>query len=96
MIPRFERPTNKPAVDYIGLLTFTAGTAMLVYGFNDAESRGWRNPAIIVTLILGVLALVAFPIVESKVSNPAIPPSILRDPHVQLPLTVFMFVGGGW
>jgi phosphatidylserine synthase len=96
MIPRFERPASKPSVDYLGLSTFTSGTAMLVYGLNDAESRGWKSPAIIVTIILGVLTLVSFPIIESKVSNPAIPPSILRDRHVQLPLTIFMFIGGGW
>lgn len=96
LIPRFERPANKPGVDFLGLFTFTAGTAMLVYGLNDAENRGWKKPEIIVTIILGALGLIAFPVVESKVSNPAIPTTILKDPHVQLPLTIFMFIGGGW
>ncbi|KAI9874637.1 MAG: hypothetical protein M1830_009536 [Pleopsidium flavum] len=69
---------------------------MLVYGLNDAESRGWKSPAIIVTVILGALCLAAFPIIESMVTAPAVPTSILKNIHVIVPLTVFMFVGGGW
>jgi hypothetical protein len=48
-----------------------------------------------VTIVLGLLVLAAFPVIECKVSNPAIPSSILRDRHVQLPLTMFTFIGIG-
>ena len=72
------------------------GTCLFVYGFNDAENRCGRSVTTIVTIILGGLLLIAFPFIESKAKEPAVPVSIMHNPHVLVPLTVFMFVGGGW
>lgn len=95
IIPNFDRDTTR-GFDYYGVATFMAGTCLLIYGLNDAVDLGWKHAAIIVTIILGALLLLAFPIVERKVEDPAVPTSIIRNPHVIVPLTVFMFVGGGW
>ncbi len=34
------------------------------------DAMGWGNPLVIVTIIVGILLLIAFPFVESKVKNP--------------------------
>lgn len=95
LIPDFKVEGSRK-FDYLGTATFMAGTCFLVYGLNDAVNLGWSHPAIIVSLILGVLFLVAFPVVESKLDEPVVPLSIMRNPHVLVPLTTFAFVGGGW
>ncbi|KAF2867225.1 hypothetical protein BDV95DRAFT_671413 [Massariosphaeria phaeospora] len=98
LLPNFEIPAEKkdPPFDYLGLGTFTAGTALLVYGFNDAESRGWKAASTITTIIVGGLLLVAFPFIEGHVKAPAVPQSLLGSRYVLVPLTAFGFVGGGW
>lgn len=95
IIPNFNRD-NSRGFDHFGVATFVAATCLLIYGLNDAENMGWRNAAIIVTIILGGLLFIAFPFVERKAKEPAVPLSIMSNPHVLVPLTVFMFVGGGW
>ncbi|CAI7608173.1 unnamed protein product [Penicillium pancosmium] len=95
IIPNFDRNTTR-GFDHYGVATFMAGTCLLIYGLNDAADKGWKHPAIIVAISLGGLLLLAFPTVERKVNDPAVPVSIMRNPHVLVPLTVFMFVGGGW
>ncbi|KAJ5471182.1 Major facilitator superfamily domaingeneral substrate transporter [Penicillium desertorum] len=95
IIPNFDRDTTR-GFGYYGVATFMAGTCLLIFGLNDAVDLGWKHPAVIVTIIVGALLLIAFPLVERKVNEPAVPLSIMRNPHVLVPLTVFMFVGGGW
>ena len=95
LIPNFGRGTTR-GFDYYGVATFMAGTCLLIYGLNGAVDKGWKHPAIIITIIIGGLLLLAFPLVERKVQDPAVPVSIMRNPHVLVPLTVFMFIGGGW
>ncbi|KAL2817974.1 major facilitator superfamily domain-containing protein [Aspergillus cavernicola] len=89
IIPNFDRDTTR-GFDYYGVATFMAGTCLLIYGLNDAVDLGWKHAAIIVTIILGGLPLLAIPLVERKVKEPAVPLSIMRNPHVLVPLTVFM------
>jgi hypothetical protein len=98
LIPDFGVAIEKKAsrFDYFGMGTFTAGTALLVYGFNDAENRGWKAASTISCIVFGGLLLVAFPFVEARVAAPAVPQSVLQNRHVLIPLTTFGFIGGGW
>lgn len=86
----------KAPVDYMGLGAFTAGTCLLVYGLNDAENRSWDGAAIIATLVVGGLLLVAFLVIEAYTKHPFIPREILRNPRIMTPIAMFMFTGGGW
>jgi hypothetical protein len=98
LIPNFSVANEKKTApfDYFGMGTFTAGTALLVYGFNDAENRGWGSASTISCIVLGALLLIAFPFVEARVKAPAVPQAVLRNRHVLIPLTTFGFIGGGW
>jgi MFS family permease len=74
----FQAP--KTSIDIVGNLFFIVGlTSLLVgvtYGLMPYEhdgitdAMGWNNPLVIATIVLGMLLLVAFPFVESKVKNP--------------------------
>lgn len=74
----FKAP--KTGIDIVGNLFFIVGlTSLLVgvtYGLMPYEhdgkmdAMGWSNPVVIATIVVGMLLLIAFPFVESKVKNP--------------------------
>lgn len=54
--------TSKPRIDLLSMLLSTIGFGGLVYGFSSAgEGHGsWNNPAVLVPMIAGAVALVLF------------------------------------
>ncbi|MEF2978975.1 MFS transporter [Subtercola sp. YIM 133946] len=58
--------------DLLGAITVTLGLGSLVYGFSLAEG-GWGTPQTIGFLTAGVILLVLFVVVESKVAQPLLP-----------------------
>ncbi|HEX4471626.1 MAG TPA: MFS transporter [Nocardioides sp.] len=63
-------------VDWLGTLTFTAGLGLvltaLTYGIQPygGHPTGWTSPRVLGGLALGILLLVAFGLVESRVAAP--------------------------
>ena len=67
----------KPArIDWVGTLTFTAGTGVLLaaitYGIQPygGHATGWTSPLVLGGLGLGVLLLIAFGIAETRIAEP--------------------------
>lgn len=70
----------KTSIDIVGNLFFVVGLTSLLVGVTyglmpyehdgNIDAMGWSNPLIIATIVVGVLLLIAFPFVESKVKNP--------------------------
>lgn len=70
----------KTSIDIIGNLFFIGGlTSLLVgvtYGLMPYEhdgiidAMGWSNPLVIATVGIGLLLLIAFPLIESRAKNP--------------------------
>jgi len=69
-------PAKKTGIDYIGNLVFVGGLTSLLIGVTyglmpyGSDSMGWNSPWVIVTVVLGIVLLIAFPLVESKVKYP--------------------------
>jgi MFS family permease len=71
---------SKTSIDIVGNFIFVGGLASLLVGVTYGlmpykhegitDAMGWRNPWVIAAIILGILLLIAFPFVESKVKNP--------------------------
>ncbi|HWQ48239.1 MAG TPA: MFS transporter [Methanosarcina sp.] len=71
---------SKTSLDIVGNLFFVGGlTSLLIgvtYGLMPYEhdgitdAMGWSNPWVIATLGIGIVLLITFPFVESKVKNP--------------------------
>jgi MFS family permease len=63
-------------LDYLGNLTFAGALLLLMLGLTAAlmpyggDAMGWSNPVVMVSLAAGVLLLVAFVVIENKVSCP--------------------------
>jgi EmrB/QacA subfamily drug resistance transporter len=66
--------------DWWGFLTLTLGLISLVYGLIRASEQGWGDTGVWVCLAFAVVVLVAFFVVELKVSHPMFDLSLFRIP----------------
>ena len=71
---------NASQPDWAGFVFLTGGLVSLVYGLIDASVTHWSNSAVVLCLILAIVLLVAFGIVENRVSNPLFDLSLFRTP----------------
>ncbi|MEJ2492721.1 MAG: MFS transporter [Ignavibacteriaceae bacterium] len=76
-------PENKDdsakKLDITGALLATLGLSGITYGFLEASDKGFGNPVIQLSLAVGLLALIAFIIVEKKSSHPMMPLNLFKS-----------------
>ncbi|GAB2618520.1 MFS transporter [Streptomyces capparidis] len=77
LVPRDRPLRGGGRLDVPGALLSTTGFAALVYGFNEAEPRGWTSPAVLALLAGGALLLAAFAAVELRTPHPLLPMRVL-------------------
>ena len=68
-----SRSARAGSVDWLGGLLATLGLGVLVAGFMESVSVGWRNPLVFGGLIVGVVCLIAFVAVEARSASPMLP-----------------------
>jgi EmrB/QacA subfamily drug resistance transporter len=66
-------------IDWLGALLGTVGLGGLVFGFVESSNLGWRNPLVIGSLIVGIVAVAGFVVVESKINLPMVPLALFRS-----------------
>lgn len=74
-----SRSGGKARFDVPGVLLVTAGLVSIVYGTSQAESGGWGSVKVIGLLVGGVVLLATFAVVESRVSQPMLPPRLIAN-----------------
>lgn len=79
LIPRHEPLAERPTLDIPGSLAATAGLVGIVYGLGHAEAGGWSSAATLGPIIFGVIALLAFAVIESRVRHPLLPIRVVAD-----------------
>src|SRR6201991_4328875 len=67
-------------VDFVGLVTFSAGLAALVFGLIRSNEDGWGSANVVFSLTAAAILLVAFVIAEARVREPMFDLSLLRQP----------------
>ncbi len=70
---------TRPKLDLPGTVIVSLGLVGVVYGFSSAETNGWRDAQTITSLALGVVLLVAFVVLESRVAHPLLPLRVVLD-----------------
>jgi EmrB/QacA subfamily drug resistance transporter len=65
--------------DILGAALLTAGLLALIYGLDEAISRGWRSGQVIASLIVAAVFLAAFAIAERRAEAPLVPFAIFRS-----------------
>ena len=78
-VPETKEEDQTGPLDWLGAALATIGLGGLVYGLIESPRLGLRNPAVSVTLIAGVVSLVAFVIREARAKNPMVPLRLFRS-----------------
>ncbi|KAI5821177.1 major facilitator superfamily domain-containing protein [Pyronema omphalodes] len=79
--------------DWWGSLTGVCGLVMVFIALNGAPDFGWKGPISPTLLILGVLSIIAFCYIETKVAHPLLPMEIFRSSTFS---AVAISLVGGW
>lgn len=65
-------PDREKPIDGWGALLVVLGLGAVVFGLTEAE-KSWTSPQVIVSLVLGVLLVVAFVVTQTRRANPLLP-----------------------
>jgi EmrB/QacA subfamily drug resistance transporter len=97
-VPESRGEENSTRLDYPGALLATVGLGGIVYGLIEAGNAGIGNAAVIIALVVGVVALIAFIFVEVRSQAPMVPLSLFRSPTFSganlLTLLLYAALGG--
>jgi EmrB/QacA subfamily drug resistance transporter len=69
---------RRPVIDYRGLVLFTGGISLLLYGVSVGGMRGFDAAGALVPIAVAAVALVAFVVVERRAAEPIVPLRLLR------------------
>lgn len=78
LLPTVERHPGA-RLDVPGALLGSGGMLALVYGFSEAQPRGWSDSLVLTTLVLGVVLLGVFALWQTRARVPLLPMRIVRD-----------------
>lgn len=82
LVPESRDELRSRKVDVPGLITATAGLAVLVYALIEGGSRGWTDPLILGSLALAAVSLTTFLTIERLSEDPMLDLSFFRIPTV--------------
>lgn len=77
-------PTKPIAIDVTSLILSSIAFATLLYGFSDAGSKGWGNPIVMSTIVIGFIFLSMFIIRQLRLEEPMLEFRIFRYPMFAL------------
>lgn len=83
---------TNPKFDFPGLVFSTIGFGFLLYGFSEAGSKGWSSTTVIVSLIVGILALIAFVIREFSTDKPMLDLRVFKYDIFALTTVISMII----
>lgn len=92
VVPKGRKAHEGAGFDLPGALTLTIGQMVLVYGIVTAGVQGWDSPDALVPIAVGVVLLVLFGVIESRlVSAPLVPFNQLTRPLRNANVIVLLF-----
>ncbi|KAG0049886.1 hypothetical protein BGZ83_005317, partial [Gryganskiella cystojenkinii] len=66
-------------IDLVGITFFTAGIVTFIYYLSEGPAAGWTAAKTLAPFIIGLVLLVAFVVIESKIDYPIMPLHIWRS-----------------
>jgi len=70
---------DKPKIDFPGAVAVSLGLFALVFGFNRAQIDGWTAGITLVSLAAGVVLLVGFALLETRIAHPLLPMRVVAN-----------------
>src|SRR5919199_1675876 len=92
-----SRDPDARRLDILGAVLATVGLGGIVYGLIESSSAGFGSVAVILSLFLGALALVAFVVRERRTQEPMLPLTLFRSRNFSGAnlLTLLLYAGLG-
>lgn len=78
-VPESRDEAISRKLDWWGTFLIIIGLGALVYGLIQAGSFGLGNPLVLIALVIGIVALVAFVLVEARAKSPLVPLQLFRS-----------------
>jgi MFS family permease len=72
-------PRSLAGLDRWGVVTVVGGLGLISIAIDDVSVEGWTSAATLVPLVGGLVLLVAFAMVERRVADPLVRPSLLHN-----------------
>ncbi len=82
-------------IDVLGAALVTIGLAGVTYGFISAPGDGFQDPRVYLSLLVGVIALIAFIYVEVHVEKPMMPLGLFKSHTFSGANLLTLFLYGG-
>jgi len=87
---------DRQPIDVTGAVLATGAVTLMVYGFQEAGTQGWRNTAVVASVGLGALTLVAFVTQQRRAPHPLIDAAISRARAYRPPVVVAFLANWGF
>ncbi len=78
-VPESRDESVTGRIDFTGAALATLGLAGLTYGFISAPDLGFNDPRVSIPLLGGIVALIAFVVVEARQAHPMLPLGLFRS-----------------
>jgi EmrB/QacA subfamily drug resistance transporter len=80
--------------DWLGSVTVAVAVGGLAFGTIRGQQHGWAEPVTLVSLALGGIATIAFPLLMTRRSDPLVPPRLFRSRNFTVTnLSTFVIYG---
>lgn len=73
LLPRGKPPVNRARLDVAGAITVTSSLMLAVYAIVHGNEAGWTSAQTLTQLSIAIALLIAFLVIESRVSHPLMP-----------------------
>jgi EmrB/QacA subfamily drug resistance transporter len=97
-VPESFDPQANRQIDVTGAALVALSLGAVSWGLIAAGDRGWGAPSVVLTLVAGVVAMVAFVVVEARSSHPMLPLGIFRSAQFRaanlVTVAVYAALGG--
>ncbi|MFP3123486.1 DHA2 family efflux MFS transporter permease subunit [Ectobacillus funiculus] len=70
--------TTKARLDIASVILSTIGFGCILFGFSTAGSKGWNNPVVITTIIVGIVVTTLFCLRQMKSNDPLLNLSVFK------------------
>lgn len=87
LVPSDAHDRESQHIDYFGMFVLSASVLALLYALDVGPYWGWISLPIIALFATSAILFVAFPLVEQRVTDPMVPPSLLRNRQFMLALS---------
>ncbi len=78
-VPETHDPNASKHLDWMGAAATVVGLGGLTFGLIQGPEIGWTNALVLLSLVVGAIALLLFPFVEESVRNPMVPLHLFRS-----------------